>query len=100
VASRLTAERNADGRIEVFVRAGDGQLWSRHQETPGGDMGRVEPRRAGFTSDPIVVSNDDRRLEVFARGAAGDLVHVWQTAINSAWSAGWTSRGGNLALRK
>jgi hypothetical protein len=38
-----------------------------------------------------IVQNADRRLEVFARGVDGALIHIWQTPSNG-WSE-WGSLG-------
>jgi hypothetical protein len=32
----LATSRNADGRVEVFVTAANGDVWHRWQQTPGG----------------------------------------------------------------
>ncbi len=44
-----------------------------------------------------VGSNQDGRLEVFARGMDQALWHIWQVAPNSGWS-GWSSLGGQIDL--
>ena len=50
------------------------------------------------TSDVVVASNADGRLEVFAVGPKGTLETTFQTAPNSGWS-GWFSLGGDLEGR-
>jgi acylphosphatase len=47
----------------------------------------------GQISMPIVSSNLDGRIEVFAQGTDGALWHIWQKAPNSGWSS-WQSLGG------
>ena len=48
-----------------------------------------------ITSSPVVTSDADGRLEVFARGTDNALWHMWQTAPNNGWSS-WASLGGIL----
>ncbi|MEU5522808.1 matrixin family metalloprotease [Streptomyces sp. NPDC047860] len=49
----------------------------------------------GGLTHPVVGSNADGRMEVFARGLDGALWHVRQTAPSSGWS-GWESLGGGI----
>ena len=44
-----------------------------------------------------VGSNQDGRLEVFARGTDLALWHIWQVAPNNGWSS-WSSLGGVIDL--
>ena len=44
-----------------------------------------------------VASNDDGRMEIFARGGDGAVWHIWQTAPSNGWS-GWYSLGGWIDL--
>jgi peptide methionine sulfoxide reductase MsrB len=84
----------ADGRLEVFVRGGDGHLWHLYQTTPNGDWSGWEDlsvyRLLGVTvvDEPAVGRAADGRLEVFVRGGGGHLWHLYQTAPNGDWS-GW-----------
>ena len=48
-----------------------------------------------LSSDPVVASNADGRLEAFVRGSDNALYHMWQTAPNGNWS-GWAGLGGLL----
>lgn len=86
--------RNSDGRLEVFVRCTDGNLWHKYQLAPNSgwseweNLGGYSPR-----AQPVVGRNADGRLEVFVRGTDGNLWHMYQVAPNSGWS-GWTSLGG------
>lgn len=48
-----------------------------------------------LSSDPVVASNADGRLEAFARGSDNAVCHIWQTAPNGNWS-GWAGLGGVL----
>lgn len=90
--------RNADGRLEVFIRVGamsTGVIWHIWQTAPnngwsawdilGAPPGGIQ---AHFLS---VAGNADGRLELFTMNDAG-LAHIWQTAPNNGWSA-WDSLG-------
>jgi acylphosphatase len=52
----------------------------------------------GTALDPLVASNLDGRLEVFARGNDNALWHIWQLVPNGGWS-GWASLGGGIVGR-
>jgi hypothetical protein len=80
------------GRLELFVRGGDGAVWHNWQTSPGGiSTGWVS---LGAWVDIIQSGrNADGRLEVFVRGGDGALWHNWQTSPGGAWS-GWVSLGG------
>jgi hypothetical protein len=43
-----------------------------------------------------VARNADGRMEVFARGTDGALIHIWQLGPNTGWAHEWTSLGGSL----
>jgi acylphosphatase len=49
----------------------------------------------GSVRQPIVGTNADGRLEVFAVGGDDALWQIWQKARNNGWSA-WQSMGGNV----
>ena len=87
LTSAPTATRNADGRLEVFVRGTDNALYNRWQTAPNngwsanwGNLGGV------LTSNIAAARNADGRLEVFVRGTDNALWHRWQTAPNNGWS--------------
>ena len=91
-----TVARNADGRLEVFARGGDGALWHMWQTAPNNGW-------TGWSSLGGWIDDAGRRAE---RGwPAGDfrarrgqaLWHMWQTAPNNGWS-GWASLGGWIDL--
>jgi len=50
----------------------------------------------GGAKAPVVISNADGRLEVFAIGSDKSLYHGWQTAPNNGWSENWESLGGQM----
>jgi hypothetical protein len=97
LASSPGVGSNADGRLEVFVVGSDGFLWKKDQTAPnngwsdwlthGAPDGSVR-----WVSSPVVVPNQDGRMELFMVGTDGQLWHEWQTAPNNGWS-GWASLG-------
>jgi Pro-kumamolisin, activation domain len=101
--------RNADGRLQLFINARDGTMWSIFETTPGGTWGAWtslgKPSSVTLTDSAVVASNADGRLEVFAQAADQALWHIWQETPNGKWST-WTSQGkpnsggiqGSLAL--
>jgi hypothetical protein len=87
---------NSDGRLEVFVRAGDGSLWHTWKTCVGCNWSNWTPLGGVLTTDPAVAINTDGRLEVFGRGTDWGLWHIWQmSAGSSSWSR-WSSLGGYL----
>jgi hypothetical protein len=87
--------RNADGRLELFVVAGDGAVWHRWQTAPnnGWSPWANLGSKAGGFADLGVGTNADGRLELFATLQNGtDLWHRWQTAPNNGWSP-WANLG-------
>lgn len=77
------------GRIDVFARGTDAQLWHRWF---GGTWSRWEPLGGTLTSAPTVASWGPGRLDVFARGSANQLIHRY---YENRWSA-WETLGGTL----
>ncbi len=86
------AIENADGRIEVFVRGTDAQLWHIWQTSPNGNWSGWASLGGYMLSTPVAVRNADGRLEVFATSYlnGGPLAHIWQTSPNGPWS-GWAA---------
>lgn len=87
--------RNADGRLEAFVRGGDNALWHIWQTSVGGPWSGWSSLGGTLASNPAVATNADGRLEVFAVGGDSALWHVWQTAAGGSWS-GWGTLGGAI----
>src|SRR5918994_715148 len=70
---------NADGRLEVFVRGTDNNLYHKWQTAPGaGWAPDWSPLGGVFDGNPMVGRNADGRLEVFVRGTDNSLYHKWQ----------------------
>jgi hypothetical protein len=111
----MQAIKNADGRLEVFVRGSDGALNHIWQTAPNSGwsdwetLGIPHPdfrsqdgqfSYGTLTTTPSVNLSADGRLEVFAVGRRdiyhADLVHIWQPAPNSGPWSNWSSLGGQL----
>ena len=82
--------RNADGRLEVFLLAGDQNIWHIWQTAPNngwsGWASLGGPGVSVTNGAPFVGNNGDGRIEVFATGADGGIYHIWQTAPSNGWS--------------
>ncbi len=83
--------KNLDGRLEVFaVNAANNQLYHKWQ-TKAGDSNswsawEVLGLNVKSGTNPVIVSNKDGRLEVFAVNAANNqLYHKWQNSPNSRY---------------
>lgn len=91
--------QHLDGRLELFVRGNDNDLWHRTQ-TPANGSAWTDWESLGgrLESEVAVARNGDGRLEAFARSQTGFVSHVWQQRANeNAWTV-WTSLGGVLNL--
>ncbi|HEY0873760.1 MAG TPA: C1 family peptidase [Vicinamibacterales bacterium] len=95
ITSDIGVGRNADGRLEVFVRGTDNALWRKHQTAPNGSWSNWTSEGGVLTSNIAVGRNPDGRLELFVSGTDAALWHKWQTAPNGTWSD-WASEGGIL----
>jgi len=95
LTSNIAVGKNADGRLEAFVRGTDNGLYHMWQDAPNGTWSGWAALGGVLTSDPVVASNADGRLEVFVRGGDNAMYHLWQTGLNGTWS-GWGSLGGVL----
>jgi len=90
----VVAANDADGRIEIFVVATNGELWHMWQTTPSAapwSAWGVFPNISLITP-PAIANNADGRLEVFAIRQDGSLAHIWQVLPNGGWSS-WGSLG-------
>lgn len=101
-AHSLVAAANADGRLELFGLAKDGQdqveIWHIWQTAPNNGWASWHSMGgpgSGVWSDGdslAVGASSDGRLELFASAFDGNLWHIWQTAPSNGWSS-WTNRG-------
>lgn len=92
---------NADGRLEVFLMARDGQIWHLWQVAPNSGWSTWAslggPSAAIVNGAPFLGRNADGRLEIFVTGDDGNIYHVWQMAPNSGWSA-WSPIAAQLTV--
>jgi len=95
LTSDIAVDRNADGRMEVFVRGTDNAVWHKWQIAPNSSWSGWASLSGVITSNICIGRNADGRLEVFVRGTDNALWHKWQTAPSNGWS-GWASQGGVL----
>jgi metallophosphoesterase (TIGR03767 family) len=98
-ARSITAARNADGRMEVFITTPGGDVWHIAQATPGGTWGSWSSGFGLLQFNRVLVqvaavTNRDGRVEVFAVSDQGGLWRRTQIA-----TGGWTDWAsfGNLA---
>jgi hypothetical protein len=94
---RPFAQRNQDGRLEVFA-LGQGGIFNISQVFPNGgwrDSWRSKGRPSSDVSikSHVVGRNADGRLEIFAVGDDHALWQKWQVAPNNGWSDTWKSLG-------
>ena len=83
----------APGRLDLFARGGDYQLYHKwYDDGPG--WSAWEPLGGSLTTGPAAVSWADGRIDVFARGSDNSLIHKW-FQWSTGWSA-WESLGGYL----
>src|SRR6185503_12593068 len=89
------AALDSSGQLNAFVIGDDGALWTIHQDDSGWD----DWKSLGGNVDLLAVgTNQDGRLEVFARGAKDKaLWHIWQTSPSGGWSS-WDSLSGRIDL--
>jgi len=88
--------RNADGRIELFVRNQWGNVFHRYQVTPNGGWnpeGWLPFGGSGLVSI-AAATRSDGRLEVVGIGGDGHMYHRVQYVPNSGWDADWSLVGG------
>ena len=79
IFSDPTVTSNADGRLEVFVRGTDNNLYHKWQTSPGGAWTPNWASLSGVLDGNIGTGrNADGRLEAFVRGTDNNLYHKWQ----------------------
>jgi acylphosphatase len=86
--------RNMDGRLEIFARGSDGNIWHNWESCVGCGWNGWVALQSGhsFKGDPVVGINSDGTLEAFALGNDGNIWHNKQNcaACSTSWS-GWTA---------
>ena len=89
---------NGDGRLEAFLRGGDGQFWHAFETQSGNNASWSGwyPMGGYWAGEPSVALDSQGRLELFARGGDGQLWHAYETqADNSASWSGFYPLGGS-----
>jgi tyrosinase len=82
------AKLETGGRLVVFARGTDNNIWHRWQVTRNGNWSGWESVGAppgGATSDPDAALNDPGGLVVFARGTDNSIWHAWQSKPDGNW---------------
>lgn len=95
----VATAKNADGRLELFVKGGDNGIWHNRETSPGSDAwsGWASLGNGG-AGTPNVGVNDDGRLEVFDINDQGNCWHCWQLTASGAWTT-MNPMGGASILR-
>jgi hypothetical protein len=93
---RPFAQRNQDGRLEVFA-IGAGAIFNIWQISPNAGWrdtwrGKERPSADVGIKSHVVGKNADGRLEIFAVGDDNALWQKWQVAPNNGWSD-WKALG-------
>ena len=93
---RPFAQRNQDGRLEVFA-IGLGEIFNISQVSPNGGwrerwLNKGRPSSNVGIKSHVVGRNADGRLEIFAVGDDNALWQKWQVAPNNGWSD-WKTLG-------
>jgi hypothetical protein len=87
---------NQDGRLEVWAKGADGNVWAKPQVAVNGgwDGWSNMSKPSGLTVSPkLAMSREqDGRETVFVYATTGDTYFMYQTAINNGWS-GWIGMG-------
>jgi hypothetical protein len=97
IEARPEVAQNQDGRLELFVQAGDGAVWHRWQLTAGGGWSgwsslRSPGEHVAASGPPAAVRAKDGRLHLFVLGSDRAVWHLWQLTPGGGWS-GWESLG-------
>jgi hypothetical protein len=90
---RPFAQRNQDGRLEVFA-VGAGAIFNISQVAPNGAwrdgwFSKGRPSSNVGIKSHVVGKNADGRLEIFAVGEDLGLWQKWQVAPNNGWNEEW-----------
>ncbi len=90
------AGRNQDGRLEIFVKGSDGNVWRKAQVAANGSWGSWSSMGmpGGISIDPILCASRQQNgsQAIFVRGSNYEIYLNYQTAPNGGWS-GWVGMG-------
>ncbi|GCF07758.1 hypothetical protein KDI_13220 [Dictyobacter arantiisoli] len=91
-ASTKYVAKNTDGRLEVFARGSDNNIWHNYQLNANGAGGWVGwgtlQSNQTFNGNPVVAVNKNGTLEIFARGSDNNIWHNYQAQPGAGW-VGW-----------
>ena len=94
--SNPVAAVNSDGRVQVFVRGSDQNIYTRRQISPGSTNWEAWSGLGGSASSaPAVIRNADGRMQLFVRGPSGNLRSRQQASAGGSWNA-WINLGGRI----
>jgi baseplate J-like protein len=97
VSASPVAAVDGGGLLNAFVIGDDRALWTIAQVNNDGTWGQWQS--LGGQIDLLAVgTNQDGRLEVFARGADKALWHIWQTSPGSSSWSSWSWLGGQIDM--
>ena len=80
-------------QVTAFVRGTDNLVWYTNQSAAGAGFSRFTSIPGTIASAPTAVTWNGSRVDVFARGSNGHLLHTWSTG--GAYRA-WEDLGGEL----
>lgn len=87
----------APGRLDIFAQGVNGSGPNMYHKWWGGASWvgwEVTPAGSDrITSAPAAISWNTQRIDVFARGASGDLAHA---NYDTGWSSSWETLGGQI----
>jgi hypothetical protein len=81
------------GRLDVFGRGQDNELWTTYSSTSGNTWSGWQKLGGVFTESPTVCSWGIGRLDVFVRGTNAHVMHRW---YSGGWSD-WQDLAGDVA---
>jgi hypothetical protein len=87
-----SAARLSDGRLEVFMRARDGQIYRTSQTAANGSWSTWSVLSGAVSGNPVVATQADGRLVMAAR-ASNNETWVRTRATTGTWGS-WASLGG------
>jgi hypothetical protein len=80
IIDHATAARDADGRIEAFVRGGDSGLWRNTQSSPGGPWAGWVSMGGLLHDTPTPLLDGTNLLQVFVSGGDDSVWHIGQSS--------------------
>jgi hypothetical protein len=92
-SNALDIGHHADGRVEMFATAANGEVQNEYETTPNGAWSGLNSFAPSGTADTTAVGiHEDGRMEVFAVTPSGGIENKYETVADGAWSA-WNDFG-------